>query len=95
MKAKFYISAYCLFFGSIMHAQQHDFNEEKQDNQPPAVTVTDIEQDAREASHSRKEYTVKKEELNAPASKKEKEGDNKQIAVTNTAEKASKKPEKQ
>lgn len=95
MRAKFYISAYCLFFGSFIYAQQYDAGEEKQDNQPRAVTVADVEQDAREANDSRREYTVKKEELLAPAVKNEQEKNDKQIAVTNTAEKASKKPEKQ
>nr|WP_322626162.1 hypothetical protein [uncultured Flavobacterium sp.] len=94
MKANFYISGYCLLFSAIIYAQ-NDATQERQDHEPPAITVTEVEQDAKEANDSRKEYTVKKEELKAPVAKKEKEENEKQIAVTNTAEKASKKPEKQ
>jgi electron transfer flavoprotein alpha subunit len=94
MKAKFYISGYCLLFSAMIYAQ-NDATQERQDHQPPAITVADVEEDAQQATNSRKEYSVKKEELKAPVAKKEKEENEKQIAVTNTAEKASKKPEKQ
>lgn len=94
MKAKFYISVCCILFSLIIYAQ-NDLSQERQDHLPPAITVTEVEEDVQQASENRKEYAVKKEKLESPVSKKEKEQNDKQIAVTNTAEKALKKPEKQ
>jgi hypothetical protein len=93
MKAKFYLTAILVVFSATTYAQDTE-TKEKEDNAPPAVTVSDVEQHAKEAKTTNTEYIISKKELNDVGSK-EQEKNKEQIAVTNITEKASKKPEKQ
>ncbi len=98
MKANLYISV-CLLLG-VAGYTQNDNVVERADNTPPAVTIADVEQNAREAAEKNNDYynpasTAKSEKQSTSIQKSEKEKNANTVVVTNTTVNASTKPEKQ
>lgn len=98
MKANLYISV-CLLLG-VAGYTQNDNVVERADNTPPAVTIADVEQNAKEAAEKSNDYynpapTAKSKKQSTSVQKSEKEKNATTVVVTNTTVNASTKPEKQ
>lgn len=94
MRANYYLSAFMLC-GIYAYAQP----TERPDTEQPAITVADVEQDAKEASDQRKTYEAdklaEKDKIVADNTKEPKKETTSSKSLYTSTRKSSKKPGKQ